>query len=812
MSNKNQIHKILNEDTTQSYNTANKKLLNIIKNQVVNDSKSTNLFSQLHQKQNNEMLNIDLNKAKNKRTQLAIKEAELNPDGAVTTAVPNIPPQIASNFTIASQKLINIFNHIIGILRSFGDDDPPGGFNVNRDIKWTDLFDAFTQLQQQTIFILQGQGQFKSNQIVQQIDLVSSSYIRFGNTIDTYQARFVDENLRPNDPDELNWIIDGSIYHRLDIIDEFILNAQNQLQIFRDGLSQGGPFDDNTQGPIPPVYNYPIYQNAAVPLVAPQFGVPTLRPPPDRPGRPRRYDRGEEDDSDGYYSLNDDGDGIPSSEDDDDYSDDFDSDNEQLTPAKFGMTPTTESGRRYASDIAHPIAGKGRRGLDYYKSQGHPTYDSPSGIERLYGPLSANRSGMLRRGESLRLTRERSDGQRLGMLFDLQEQNDLLDRGEITGMQQSESQRQRPFYSQGDIISGTPSSIRGPFSSQPSGRYVSPTSPVPVRVIEKAADTQRRERLRFDRESVRELESHAPTTQKSFMSPKGQRSRGVSVRKDIEDMQARERDQLGPGHRLFDGDEVDLREDTAPKSRLTSAQRDALSLEQSLRDYNFHSVRDFINSPDVVDQRDQILNELEMLLKDDIEIFDEFREFMTKQVKQEDDGKDASLDRIAEGLVQQLRSQNFKYIYEYLTDPAIVSDSQRILHKLELLTEDEPDLIEYFREYVVKREASGKQSGKKSAKKEGKQSAKPAKTPAIDMRDLKGKLTTWHKSGNFEAFDNWKQVHISDEEEQSELIQTLALEPKNINGENYGILYADLLNRKSQKYTRRSSRISKGNG
>ena len=499
---------------------------------------------------------------------------------------------------------------------------------------------------------------------------------------------------------------------------------------------------------------------------------------------------------------------------------------------------------------------------------------------------------MLRRGESLRLARERSDGQRLGMLLDLQEQNDLLDRGEITGMQQYESQRQRPFYSQGDIISGTPSSIRGPFSSQPSGRYVSPTSPVPVRVIENAADTQRRERLRFDRESVRELESHAPTTQKSFMSPKGQRSRGVSVRKDMEDMQARERDQLGPGHRLFDGDEVDLREDTAPKSRLTSAQRDALSLEQSLRDYNFHSVRDFINSPDVVDQRDQILNELEMLLKDDSEIFDDFRAFMTKQVTEEDDGKDASLDRIAEGLVQQLRSQNFKYIYDYLTDPAIVSDSQRILHKLELLTEDEPDLIEYFREYVVKREASGKQSGKKSAKKEGKQSAKPAgekshnliinqaadnllpdfkkrnfefiytfltsesfnpndiehvlaklkalthdqpklykdylayarahndivesevkaKTPAIDMRDLKGKLTTWHKSGNFEAFDNWKQVHISDEEEQSELIQTLALEPKNINGENYGILYADLLNRKSQKYTRRSSRISKGNG
>jgi hypothetical protein len=113
MSNKNQINKILNEDTTQSYNKANSKLLNIIKNQVAYDSKSTNLFSQLHQKQNNEMLNADLNMVNKKRTQLAIKGAQLNPDGAITPAIPQIPQQVATNFTIASQKAINIMNHFM---------------------------------------------------------------------------------------------------------------------------------------------------------------------------------------------------------------------------------------------------------------------------------------------------------------------------------------------------------------------------------------------------------------------------------------------------------------------------------------------------------------------------------------------------------------------------------------------------------------------------------------------------------------------------------------------------------------------------
>jgi hypothetical protein len=344
-----QTRKILNEDTTQSYNAANKKLLNIIKKQVANDGKSTNLFSQLHQKQNNEMLNTDLNMVNKKRTQLAIKQAQLNGDGAIMPAIPQIPQQVATNFTIASQKAINIMNHILGILRSL-DVPPPGNFNVNRDIKWVDLFDAFTQLQQQTIYLLQGQGQYKSNQIVQQIDLVSSKYVQFGDVVDEYQHNYVDGNGRPIEIELTQWIIDESIWNRLDIIDEFLLNAQNQLQIFKDGLTQGGPFDDNTQGPIPPVYSYPIYQNQPVPAIAPRVGVPNLRH--------RRYDLGEEDDYD-FYSF--DG-SIPtvlgsddfniSSDDDDDDDDDFRP--AALPPADFGITPS----RVMSTPARHGIAGR----------------------------------------------------------------------------------------------------------------------------------------------------------------------------------------------------------------------------------------------------------------------------------------------------------------------------------------------------------------------------------------------------------------------------------------------------------------------
>jgi hypothetical protein len=94
----------------------------------------------------------------------------------------------------------------------------------------------------------------------------------------------------------VQFIIDDSIWQRLDIIEDFLLNAQNQLQIFREGLMPGGAFDDNTRGPIPPVYNYPVYQqNLAVPRIAP--GIVALG--------------GDDDDSDGIAYLH-------GSEDDDD--------------------------------------------------------------------------------------------------------------------------------------------------------------------------------------------------------------------------------------------------------------------------------------------------------------------------------------------------------------------------------------------------------------------------------------------------------------------------------------------------------------
>ena len=61
------IQKILDSDTTNNLNQANKKVLNIIKNNIDNDFKTNRThikFNQLRQKQNNEMLNSDLILAK----------------------------------------------------------------------------------------------------------------------------------------------------------------------------------------------------------------------------------------------------------------------------------------------------------------------------------------------------------------------------------------------------------------------------------------------------------------------------------------------------------------------------------------------------------------------------------------------------------------------------------------------------------------------------------------------------------------------------------------------------------------------------
>ena len=180
------IQKILDVDKTSSLNNANKKLLNIINKNVDNDiktNKTHSAFDQLKQKQNNEMLNNDLITAKKKVTQLNIEQAKLQPQGELQNSMPSLPPQIAYNFGTAAQKTINIMANIKAILESAIDAYPDELINPNKDIKWADLFDSLSSLQQNVTYILKGQGQFRSLQVIQQIDLVASGFESLGLTM-----------------------------------------------------------------------------------------------------------------------------------------------------------------------------------------------------------------------------------------------------------------------------------------------------------------------------------------------------------------------------------------------------------------------------------------------------------------------------------------------------------------------------------------------------------------------------------------------------------------------------------------------------
>jgi hypothetical protein len=46
------------------------------------------------------------------------------------------------------------------------------------------------------MYLLQGQGQYKSNQVIQQIDLVSSKSIEFSEIVEQYQDLYIDGNNR----------------------------------------------------------------------------------------------------------------------------------------------------------------------------------------------------------------------------------------------------------------------------------------------------------------------------------------------------------------------------------------------------------------------------------------------------------------------------------------------------------------------------------------------------------------------------------------------------------------------------------------
>ena len=121
------IQKILDSDTTNNLNQANKKVLNIIKRNVDNDiktNKTHSTFNQLRQKQNNEMLNSDLILANKKVSQLNLQQAKLQPQGKLQNSLPNLPPQIAYNFGTSAQKTINIMANIKAILESATDAYP----------------------------------------------------------------------------------------------------------------------------------------------------------------------------------------------------------------------------------------------------------------------------------------------------------------------------------------------------------------------------------------------------------------------------------------------------------------------------------------------------------------------------------------------------------------------------------------------------------------------------------------------------------------------------------------------------------------
>ena len=799
-----QIYKILNEDTTQSYNKANSKLLNIIKNQVAYDSKSTNLFSQLHQKQNNEMLNADLNMVNKKRTQLAIKGAQLNPDGAISPAIPQIPQQVATNFTIASQKAINIMNHISGILRSL-DFPPPISFNVNRDIKWSDLFDAFTQLQQQTMYLLQGQGQYKSNQVIQQIDLVSSKSIEFSEIVEQYQDLYIDGNNRARLPQYVQFIIDDSIWQRLDIIEDFLLNAQNQLQIFREGLMPGGAFDDNTRGPIPPVYNYPVYQqNLAVPRIAP--GIVALGGDDDDDSDGIAYLHGSEDDDDsgadnpyGYGRDSDDSYGVlpPLG-----YSDDgHDSDNDTIylsdddsidyhslgdsyspmpTAIDWGVGPgSTASALQTRRSSRGSIIGlkpttPEQIALIQEHRRNNPRTNTPRRPGRV-GPFSP--------------PGERNDGQRSGLMLQLQEQNKLVDRGEITGMQQSESQPQHAYYSSGessgDIISGvastsniTPRAI-GPFNpSPPSGDYVSSQ----VRKIERANDSIRKEKLRFDREAVLELESQAPTSQPVFTSPRSSK-KSVQIRDDMEDIQARERDQLAPRHRLYDDDEAEIIAGAKPTAGLTSSERNierAVSfLENYLMDKDFQSLYEYLMNPNIpIDEVEQIANKLSNLYP---QSYGEYLEYVSltegarkSAEKKATKGKSdtAKIHQSVETLLPQLRKRDYGFIYTYFRDADLtVYEADKIANAL---NKTEPDLYNEYIDFLAEHEIESP-----SSKQRAKAEAKSDKSPDKKIHQIVAVLLPLLKNENFELLYTYlNSPSLTAEETQSIYKRLMSLEPR----------------------------------
>jgi hypothetical protein len=388
-------------------------------------------------------------------------------------------------------------------------------------------------------------------------------------------------------------------------------------------------------------------------------------------------------------------------------------------------------------------------------------------------------------------------------MFQLEEQSKILDRGEITGVQQSESQRQHSFDSRGDIVSGLPSTYTRPFSAQPSGEYVSPSSPVPVNVIEKAYETQRKERLRFERDAVRELESRAPTSQPSFTSPK-QRSKGATIREDMEDMQAEERDQLAPRHRLFADDDVEIIADTKPAAGLTSSEREIesamIKLTPLLREMDFDSIYEYMLENELSDTEfDKVSKRLQFLHPDEYSAYIDYlasRENPSPDSKQPSKSRqrEIELNALAIELTPYFQSRNFKFVKDVLEGPMFADNADEILQIILLLTQDEQLEKEYI-EYIMDKDSIPKQV------------EKGVELTETDLPIIKRNLTKWYNENNIAAFKAWKQQNIISPAQEKSIIENLTNSRKNSYGHNYGNMYLELMSGRGKQYAARSSRL-----
>jgi ABC-type Zn uptake system ZnuABC Zn-binding protein ZnuA len=370
-------------------------------------------------------------------------------------------------------------------------------------------------------------------------------------------------------------------------------------------------------------------------------------------------------------------------------------------------------------------------------------------------------------------------------------------------MQQSENQSQHSYDSSGDIISGvastsniTPRAI-GPFTQSPSSRFSGPFNPSPpsgdyvssqVRKIERANDSVRREKLRFDREAVLELESQAPTsqapTQPVFTSPRNSK-KSVQIRDDMEDIQARERDQLAPRHRLYDDDEAEIIAGAKPTAGLTSSERNieraVLFLENYLVDKDFQSIYEYLMNPNIpIDEVEKIANKLSNLYP---QSYDEYVEYVssTDRARQSAEKKatkgkhdipsERKIHLSVETLLPQLRKKDYGSIYTYFRDADLTAHEVRKIANA--LNHIEPDLYSEYIDFMAENEIESPGSKQRT-----KAEAKSDESPDKKINDIVAVLLPVLKNDDFELLYTYlNSPNLTAEESQSIYKKLMSLDP-----------------------------------